>query len=92
MDTARVFVVDYGIGNLGSVTKGFRHAGAEVRLSGDPDVLRTADALILPGDGALAAQTVARRVHEFVRRRAWGELAPGLTVTVSVGVGPLEDC
>ena len=45
--------------------------------------------VILPSDGAVAAQTVARRVHEFVRRRAWGELAPGLAVTVSVGVGPL---
>ena len=45
--------------------------------------------VILPSDGAVAAQAVARRVHEFVRRRDWGELAPGLTVTVSVGVGPL---
>ncbi|WP_156043701.1 diguanylate cyclase [Cellulomonas sp. URHE0023] len=45
--------------------------------------------VILPSEGAMAAQTVARRVHEFVRRRAWGELAPGLAVTVSVGVGPL---
>jgi diguanylate cyclase (GGDEF)-like protein len=45
--------------------------------------------VILPGNGAVAAEAVARRVHEFVRRRAWSELAPGLVVTVSVGVGPL---
>jgi len=50
-----IAIVDYGIGNLGSVTKGFRHAGAEVELSGDPDVLRRADALVLPGDGAFGA-------------------------------------
>ena len=50
-----IAVVDYGIGNLGSVTKGFRRAGAEVELSGDPEVLRRADALVLPGDGAFAA-------------------------------------
>jgi glutamine amidotransferase len=50
-----IAVVDYGIGNLGSVTKGFRRAGAEVELTGDPDVLRRADALVLPGDGAFAA-------------------------------------
>ena len=47
-----IAIVDYGIGNLGSVTKGFRRAGAEVLLTGDPDTLRRADALVLPGDGA----------------------------------------
>lgn len=50
-----IAVVDYGIGNLGSVTKGFRRAGAEVVLSGDPAVLREAEALVLPGDGAFGA-------------------------------------
>jgi glutamine amidotransferase len=50
-----IAVVDYGIGNLGSVTKGFRRAGAEVELSGDPDRLRRAAALVLPGDGAFGA-------------------------------------
>jgi glutamine amidotransferase len=50
-----IAIADYGIGNLGSVTKGFRRAGAEVVLTGDPDELRRADALVLPGDGAFAA-------------------------------------
>jgi glutamine amidotransferase len=50
-----IAVVDYGIGNLGSVTKGFRRAGADVELTGDPAALRQADALVLPGDGAFAA-------------------------------------
>ena len=50
-----IAIVDYGIGNLGSVTKGFRHAGAETLLTGDPEVLGRADALVLPGDGAFAA-------------------------------------
>ena len=50
-----IAIVDYGIGNLGSVTKGFRHAGAEVELCGEPAALRRADALVLPGDGAFGA-------------------------------------
>ena len=50
-----IAIVDYGIGNLGSVTKGFRHAGAETVLTGDPDELRAAEALVLPGDGAFGA-------------------------------------
>ena len=47
-----IAIVDYGLGNLGSVTKGFRHAGAETVLTSDPEVLARADALVLPGDGA----------------------------------------
>jgi glutamine amidotransferase len=50
-----IAIVDYGLGNLGSVTKGFRHAGAETVLTSDPDVLARADALVLPGDGAFGA-------------------------------------
>jgi imidazole glycerol-phosphate synthase subunit HisH len=50
-----IAIVDYGIGNLGSASKAFRHVGAEAVLSGDPAVLRTADTLVLPGDGAFGA-------------------------------------
>jgi imidazole glycerol-phosphate synthase subunit HisH len=50
-----IAIVDYGIGNLGSVMNGFRHAGAEPLLSGDLETLRKADALVLPGDGAFGA-------------------------------------
>jgi len=50
-----IAIADYGIGNLGSVTKAFRHVGAEVQLTGDPEALRRADAIVLPGDGAFAA-------------------------------------
>jgi glutamine amidotransferase len=50
-----IAVVDYGIGNLGSVTKGFRHVGADVQLTDEPETLRQASALVLPGDGAFGA-------------------------------------
>jgi len=50
-----IAIADYGIGNLGSVTKAFRHVGAETVLTGDLETLRRADALILPGDGAFGA-------------------------------------
>jgi glutamine amidotransferase len=50
-----IAIVDYGIGNLGSAAKAFRHVGAEAVLSGDPAVLRRADTLVLPGDGAFGA-------------------------------------
>jgi glutamine amidotransferase len=50
-----IAVVDYGIGNLGSVMKAFRHLGAPAVLSGDIAELRRADVLVLPGDGAFAS-------------------------------------
>jgi glutamine amidotransferase len=50
-----IAVVDYGLGNLASVLKAFRHVGAPAELTGDPAVLRRADALVLPGDAAFGA-------------------------------------
>jgi glutamine amidotransferase len=49
---ASVVVVDYGLGNLRSVTRGLERAGADVTISDDPDRLRTADGVVLPGVGA----------------------------------------
>lgn len=48
----RVTVVDYGVGNVHSVLKALNAAGAEAQLSTDPDAVRTADRLVLPGVGA----------------------------------------
>jgi len=45
-------VVDYGMGNLGSVGHALAHLGAEFRLVAAPDGLPSCDALVLPGVGA----------------------------------------
>ena len=50
-----IAIVDYGIGNLGSVTKAFRRFGAECALVSEPRALLAADARVLPGDGAFGA-------------------------------------
>jgi glutamine amidotransferase len=44
-------IVDYGVGNLGSVGRAFRRLGVESRLSSDPEEIRRADLLVLPGVG-----------------------------------------
>lgn len=55
----RVVLVDYAGGNLHSAQKAValcgRDAGAEVAVSADPDLIATADRIILPGDGAFPA-------------------------------------
>jgi len=52
--TAEVVVVDYGLGNLRSVTRGLERAGAEVTLSADPGDFSAADGIVLPGVGAFS--------------------------------------
>ena len=50
--TADVVVVDYGLGNLRSVTRGLERAGASVTITDDPDSFVDADGIVLPGVGA----------------------------------------
>ena len=47
-----VVVVDYGVGNLGSVVRALAACGAAPGLSGDPGEIEHAARLILPGVGA----------------------------------------
>lgn len=52
--TAAVTVIDYGIGNIFSVTRALEHCGATVLLSGRPEDILAAPRLVLPGVGAFA--------------------------------------
>jgi len=52
--TPTVLVVDYGLGNLRSVTRGLERAGATVEISADPTALAGADGIVLPGVGAFS--------------------------------------
>lgn len=47
-----IAIIDYGVGNLFSLRSSFAMIGAQTVVSGDPDVLRAADRLLLPGVGA----------------------------------------
>ena len=50
--SARIAILDYGMGNLRSVEKALEHVGASASVSADPGVAREADGVILPGVGA----------------------------------------
>ena len=54
MDSKRVIVVDYGLGNLHSVNKAVAKAGGKPEISASPEVIREAEKIILPGVGAFA--------------------------------------
>ena len=56
-----IAIVDYGMGNLRSVQKGFEHAGVtDIVVTSDPAVVTSADGIVLPGVGAFrdAAATI----------------------------------
>ena len=65
-----IIVVDYGMGNLRSVSKALESLGASVRVSSAPKDVAAADKLILPGVGAFPAamrELAARRLIDPVR-------------------------
>jgi len=45
-------IIDYGVGNVRSVTNAFRYIGSDITVSCDPAVIAKAQGLILPGVGA----------------------------------------
>ena len=47
-----IAIVDYGVGNLFSIRSSFGFIGADVTVTGDAAVIRSAEKIILPGVGA----------------------------------------
>jgi len=55
MAAMAIVVVDYDMGNVGSIVNMLKKIGHAATLSADPDVIRAADKLILPGVGSFDA-------------------------------------
>lgn len=69
----RVLIVDYGVGNLHSVSRAVEELGGIPELTSDPMRIRQAERLILPGDGAFVygMQELHRRgLFEAIREFA----------------------
>ena len=47
-----IAIVDYGVGNIFSLYSSLKYIGAEAALTNDPEEIRAADKIILPGVGA----------------------------------------
>ena len=58
-----VVLIDSGGANIGSVRHAFERLGVEARLTADPEAIRAADRVILPGVGA--AQAGMARLREL---------------------------
>ncbi|MCL4441296.1 MAG: imidazole glycerol phosphate synthase subunit HisH, partial [Firmicutes bacterium] len=49
-----IAIIDYGMGNLRSVEKGFEKVGVPAKIAADPGEVDRADGVVLPGVGAFA--------------------------------------
>ncbi len=81
-------LVDYGAGNLHSVENALRKVGGAVTVTADPEVLRAADRIILPGVGSFKACAEGLRaadgVVEAMRERVFVGGAPFLGICVGM--------
>ena len=57
-----ISILDYGMGNLRSVEKGFTSQGIDVRVTADPGDIESSSGIVLPGVGAFGA--VVRNLRE----------------------------
>ena len=57
-----IAVVDYGVGNLFSLSSSLSAIGAQTVVTGDAEVIRSADKILLPGVGAF--EDAARKLRE----------------------------
>ncbi len=62
-----IAIIDYGMGNLRSVEKGFAKVGHAAEVTSDPAVIRKASKVVLPGVGAFEDAIAELRRHELIR-------------------------
>jgi glutamine amidotransferase len=61
-----IAIIDYGMGNLRSVYRGFLKAGVQAAVVENPDLVDGADGVVLPGVGAFADAMVNLRASGMV--------------------------
>jgi imidazole glycerol-phosphate synthase subunit HisH len=82
-----IAIVDYKMGNLRSVQKGFEHAGVEdVVVTDDPALIEAADGIVLPGVGAFrdAAANLRESGVQDVLRHKVGAGTPFLGICLGM--------
>jgi imidazole glycerol-phosphate synthase subunit HisH len=72
-----IAVIDYKAGNLTSVVKALKYLGAETQVTQDPDVVRAAAKVVLPGVGHFQATQLltdlglTEAVRESIAKGTW---------------------
>jgi imidazole glycerol-phosphate synthase subunit HisH len=82
-----IIIVDYGMGNLGSVLNMFKKVGAEAKISSDLNEISKAPKILLPGVGAF--DTAMQRINdagmlEVLNQKALVEKVPVLGICLGM--------
>lgn len=83
-----IAIINYGMGNLGSMLNMFKRAGVQARIEADPAGIEQAEKLVLPGVGAFDA--AMRRINdvpglrEVLDRKAFVDRVPILGVCLGM--------
>ena len=84
---SQVAIIDYGMGNLGSVRRAFEECGANVIVTEDPRALRQATQAVLPGVGAYSdgmANIRRNRWDDAIHRAALDDGIPFLGICLGM--------
>ena len=92
--TATVAIIDYGSGNLRSAAKAFERSvkalrsNINVSVTADPEVVRRADRIVLPGVGAfedcMAGLTGVKGMRQAMEERVLKDAVPFLGICVGM--------
>lgn len=82
-----ISIIDYGMGNLGSIQNMLKKIGAPVRISSSPEDILTAEKLILPGVGSFdhgMASLASRSLLEPLNEAVLGQRKPILGICLGM--------
>jgi len=83
-----ITIVNYGMGNLGSMLNMFKRIGVKARIESDPDVLHGSEKLVLPGVGAFDAAmqriNAVPGLREVLEHKALTECVPIMGVCLGM--------
>jgi glutamine amidotransferase len=66
MESPEITIIDYGLGNLLSVSRGFEHCGAKVKVTSDPKEITKSSRVVLPGVGAFPNAMALLEKHNLI--------------------------
>lgn len=86
-DSTTITIVDYGMGNIGSLVNMFRRIGAQSEVSSDPCAIERACKIVMPGVGAFGAameRIDALGLRDVLRAKALDEQVPFLGICLGM--------
>ena len=82
-----ITIIDYGMGNIGSINNMFRRIGVDTLVTSDPEAIKRARKVVLPGVGAYDA--AVKRIdglglRELLRKKALVDKVPFLGICLGM--------